>query len=331
MKINFNNSLIILELDKKYNVNNITKLSYNELKKQYHILALNYHPDKNNENDSKEHFQNINSAYKFLKNIIKNNYENIQNERNIDSDEEDINEFENTKYYELIINFINIMIAKNEDINIDQVNDFKNDCKDYIYNIIEKILNKLNLHVLQEIYKILINLNNNANNNNSNININERLKNIIIEIINNRLKDFNYYIINPKLNNIINSEVYILEIDNNSVYIPLWHNELNYENNIIHIDPILNTNIEIDDHNNIHYKHYDSFENFINLIKENKDDFPHIEIIIDKYNLAIPINELNFKKYQTYIFKEIGIPKINTKNIFENNNKANIIIHIHLQ
>ena len=61
--MNTANALNILELSNKYSINNLNELKINELKKQYHILALNYHPDKNNSEFSKEHFQNINNSY----------------------------------------------------------------------------------------------------------------------------------------------------------------------------------------------------------------------------------------------------------------------------
>tara|TARA_Y100000022_G_C13258299_1_gene381064 strand:+ start:3461 stop:4408 length:948 start_codon:yes stop_codon:yes gene_type:complete len=315
--MNIANALTNLELNNKYNSNNIKNLKLNELKKQYHILALNYHPDKNNNEFSKEHFQNINNSYLFLKNIIE--YDSLDNDYN--NSDENI-EIDN-EYYNLIINFINI-ITKDINNNI-TITDFQNDCKKYIYEIIQKFINKLNLNVLEEIYKILNNIDTNS------INIDKKIKNIILENIKNKLKNYNIYIINPKLNNILNSEVYIMELDNKTIYIPLWHNELNDNNNIFKIEPILNTNISIDENNNIHYSYYSKYEDLVNLMRINKDDFPYIEIIIDKYNLTIPIKELNFKKYQTYVFKEIGIPKINIKNVFENNNKANIIIHIYLE
>ena len=38
----------------------------NEIKKAYHKLALQYHPDKNNSVDATEKFQNITSAYQIL-------------------------------------------------------------------------------------------------------------------------------------------------------------------------------------------------------------------------------------------------------------------------
>ena len=324
-----------LELNNKYNIYNIHNLKISELKKQYHILALNYHPDKNisinsndNSNDnSKEQFQNINNSYLFLKNIITN----IDNSYNSDFNNSDFNnsDFDNSdfdnNYYELIINFINIII---KDINNNiKIYDFQNDCKKYMYEIIEKFINKLNLYVLQEIYKILNLISDDTNK----INIDIKIKNIILETIKDKLKSYNIYIINTKLNNIINSEVYVMEYNEKTIYIPLWHNELNYDNNVFKIQPILESNITIDENNNIHYNYYSTYEKVISIIRENIHNFPYIEIIIDKYNLAIPLNELYFKKYQKYIFKNIGIPKINVNNVFENNNKANIIIHIYLE
>ena len=62
--MNIHNALIILNLDKKYTINNINTLCNVELKKVYHVLALNYHPDKNSNINAKEDFQNIELSLK---------------------------------------------------------------------------------------------------------------------------------------------------------------------------------------------------------------------------------------------------------------------------
>ena len=42
------------------------------LKRNYRLLAIKYHPDKNKENSSGEKFKELNSAYKYLLNNDKN-------------------------------------------------------------------------------------------------------------------------------------------------------------------------------------------------------------------------------------------------------------------
>tara|TARA_B110001452_G_scaffold266824_1_gene274729 strand:+ start:4442 stop:5419 length:978 start_codon:yes stop_codon:yes gene_type:complete len=323
--MNINKSLDILNLNDKYNLYNINYLTVHEIKKAYHVLALNYHPDKNNELGSKAKFIQAQEAHNFLQNYkkIENNI-NLEAESNIDDE---------LSYSDLISDFIK-MILKNE-YNEIYINEFQNNCIEYSY----KILEKLKVNILEEIYVFLINLN---SNNIYNINISDKTFSILKEIIKNKLKDFNIYILNPDLNNLFNSDVYKLEIikkdislnevneeNKDIIYAPLWHNELEYENNIIKIEATLPKNILIDNNNNIHYNYYSSFTDIINLLTNDLSNSV-IEIIIDKLNLTIPIQELYIKNYQTYIFKNIGIPLINTCDIFDNSKKSSIIIHVNL-
>ena len=61
----------ILEIDT--NNTNYTNITIELIKKKYHKLALQNHPDKNgNTPESNEKFRQINEAYNYLKREIKN-------------------------------------------------------------------------------------------------------------------------------------------------------------------------------------------------------------------------------------------------------------------
>lgn len=339
--MNISSALIILKLNNKYNIHNILELTNNELKKAYHINALIYHPDKNKALNSTNSFQKIHEAYNYLHKLINtkkdNNYNNYNNN----------DEANETKYNIILINFINILIKNytnnNEIDELDELNEineiqfnvkkFKKDCIDYSYTLIENILDKLNIDLLEEIFNIL----NNKNliyHNITNTKAIELIKKILLK----KLKDYNIFIINPNLKNLLNSDVYKLIInqetsteiqpDTDELYIPLWHNELNYNNNIIKIHPIIPDNIEIDNENNIIINYNNSFTVIQKLIENY--EYPYFEIIVEHLNLMIPLKELKITKNQKYIFNNIGIPKINTNDIFDISNKAKIIININL-
>ena len=362
MEINLNTSLDIMELNTKYNIHNIEQLTTQELKKTYHILALNYHPDKNSDSNSNETFQNISNAYKYLANFIYTT--NL-------SDKEDKGENEeNDEYDTLILNFLNILLEHfskadkfekfnifniqeniiisktiNETIN-DNINNFKKNCYEYSYKIIGQLIDKLNANVLIEINKFLNN--NELNNITSNNIINNNIYSIIHDIILQKLKAYNIYIINTDLKNIMNSEIYKFDLINadlsgndeekddeedetinsfeNILYIPLWHKELVFENIIIKIVAKLERNISIDIDNNLHIKYYSTFEKIIALIKNDSD----IDIDICGVTISIPINKLYFKNKQEYIIYNEGIPIINPNIKYDNSKKSNINIHIYL-
>ena len=329
--MNISSALIILKLNNKYNIYNILELNNNELKKAYHINALIYHPDKNKAVNSTNSFQKIQEAYNYLNKLI--NHKNDETYNNDEANE--------SKYNDLLINFINILIKNyttNNEIDelneINEINDiqfnvkkFKNDCIDYSYKLIENILDKLNIDLLEEIFNIL----NNKNliyHNITNTKAIELIKKILLK----KLKDYNIFIINPNLKNLLNSDVYKLIInlqpELEEIYIPLWHNELNYDNNIIKINPIIQDNLEIDNENNIIITYNNSFTVIQKLIENY--EYPYFEIILEHLNLMIPLKDLKIAKNQKYIFTNSGIPKINLKDIFDNSNKGKIIININL-
>jgi len=293
--MNYETSLKILNL--KYNY------SYNDLKKAYHINALKYHPDKHNNNkEYNKKFQDINLAYKYLSEI------------KLETNNKDIHHNIDTSYSQLIIDFIYIITTNKKDKT--KITNFKNDCHEILFTLLEQ----LNIENLEDIYLYISNNYENILFKNINNEILDKIKNLIY----NKLKDYNIIILNPNIKNLINNEVYCLDLSDEIVYIPLWHNEFIYKKNIIKIVPELSGNISLHDNIiNIIYKN--TYQNIIDLISQNKD------IYISDIELSIKIEKLYIKKYQRYIVQNTGISEINYKDIFNIEKRKDIIIHIYLE
>ena len=294
-----------LNLDNKYNIKNITQLTNVELKRSYHIMALNYHPDKNKEIYAKERFQEIGEAYTFLHNIINSKINNVY-ENNTEE------EIYNISYIDLMINLLKMLLSKPDS---GEINKFQKKCIEYTNKLFDQLFDKINLNVLEDIYKFIVK---------NSMCLSEDMINVIKDLINKKLMKYNMYIISPSLENIMNSEIFKLEIEEEIVYVPLWHQEMVYENILIKIQPILPDNVTIDEYNNMHIIYEERFINLLNLIKE---DIKFIEI----NNYKVYLEELRFKKIQVVIFKNQGIPLINTNDILDNKTKGNVLIHIHLE
>lgn len=305
MKMNVQIALSKLKLDNKYNIKNITELTNVELKRSYHIMALNYHPDKNKEINAKERFQEIGEAYTFLHNIINSNINNIYE----NNTEEDIYD---TPYTDLMINLLKMLLLKPDS---GEINKFQKKCIEYTNKLLDQLFDKINLNVLEDIYKFVVK---------NSMGLSEDMINVIKDLINKKLMKYNMYIITPSLDNIMKSEIFKLEIEEDIVYVPLWHQEMVYENILIKIQPLLPDNITIDEYNNMHIKYEERFINLLNLIKE---DIKFIEI----NNYKVYLEDLRFKKIQVIILKNEGIPLVNTNDILDNKTKGNVLIHIHLE
>jgi hypothetical protein len=306
-----------------YTIYNIQNISHNELKKHYHIQSLIYHPDKNiNNEESTLIFQNINHAYNILKELI------IINKDDADCvDPHDTNDYNNYNYY--ILNFVNFLINyysnSTNNSNLDEnINNIKQYANSHIQTILVNLLDNFSIVILEDLYIFLLKYKkegvceNNAISNN--------IITIIKTILQDKLSKYNIYILTPNIVNLLNSDVYKLTINNDIIYIPLWHNELNFENNIIKIDPILDTNITIDNDNNIHYTYNNTFSNIIDLLNANSS----ITINIENHIFNTLISNLTFSKYQIYSIKNQGLAKININNILDNSYKSDIIFHIYL-
>jgi len=271
-----------------------------ELKSAYYKLALKHHPDKCKDKDAEEKFKNINIAYEFLQKY--KYFEPIEN---------------NMDYKTIIKNYIKMLIPgiNWNDVFIDStMHGIINGCT----NVSLKIFKKLSKDKQVEIYFFLSNYS-------EIFKIKKEILGRMLEIIATKLKGDNIIILNPNIEDLLNSTIYKLKVSEKTFYIPLWWKELTYDLSgndiIVQCIPELEPHISIDDDNNIICK----FKGSIKEVFEDKE----VKIKLGEKILTIPAEELKIKEYQTYVFRDQGISLENDKDIYETGRKGNIYIDIH--
>jgi hypothetical protein len=304
----------------------LTKIDHEYIKKKYHKLALKWHPDKNNDLFAKEKFQKISEAYDYLSNeLIFNDDTNATTNANTANANANANDF--VSYKDILGNFISSLL--------------KGAYSDVLTTIIKEIslgYEKITLVYLRtkfetldkqkaiELYKLLYNYK-------DILYISNDILEFVSLIIKERYKNDRVFILKPTLKDMIDHNIYKLYIDNDLYIVPLWHNELYFDapdgsEIIVLCQPILPTNISIDENNNIFYEKYIKMnDDLLNLIKNNKCVSINLE---DKW-FSIPLNKLYFKEEQLYRFKCQGISQISEKEIYNIDVKADIIVKIILQ
>jgi len=292
--MDYKTALEILEIQMDIHID---KLNLNYLKKKYHKLALKNHPDKNgNTIESNEKFKQINEAYNYLKREIKY--------LNIELNDEELNDEDISIYpiHELFKKFINSFIdEKYSDIMINMIADIVSGYKQISLKLFEELdkYKLLNIYTFLSKYKDILYLNEE---------ILEDIKKIIIH----KYSNLHIYKLNPTINDLLNGNIYKLYVNDKLYIVPLWFNELNYENSIngdeiiVLCEPELPNNINIDEDNNVFYEiKYNLQSDIIDKFIKNEN----ITINIGDKKIEIPIIELYMKREQCYRIKNEGIIK----------------------
>lgn len=300
-------ALIILELS-NYNKKDIT---LSKIKKQYHKLALLHHPDKNNNtNESCEKFQDIQRAYELVK-----------DELIIIGDEEKDNEepSSNDTYYDILHIFISNIIGEHNTIIIMKMVkeiaiDYKNKSLDKIFEGVDKDTAGIIYNFILK-YKALLH-------------IDDQTLELILEKIKEKYKNIRIYKLNPTLMDLLENNIYKLVVEENTYYCPLWHSELYFDdiergegNLIVQCEPDLPDNMEIDDNNNLIV----IFEKKLDISLLDSSSIP---IKIGKKIFEIPLHHLYMKREQVYTFYKSGISHIDEHDIYNIDNKGDIIVKI---
>jgi curved DNA-binding protein CbpA len=272
---------------------NSVDISLEKLKKKYHKLALKYHPDKNgNTIESKEKFQKINDAYFYVKSEIENDATGSASTSNT------YNTF-NSFSYANILNMFMENIFKEDASTID---------KTLLNNIIHIILNgctQISLKLFEtmdkersiEIYSFLSKYKNI-------LYISQDIINSIRDIIKEKYKNDEVYILNPSIDDLLDDNIYKLKIGDSTYFVPLWNSEVYFDGSgcdiIVKCVPELPTNITIDDNNIL----YVDLEIPFNVDLFDKET---IEFQLGKKTYHINHIKLKLKRNQTYFIPNEGV------------------------
>ena len=272
----------------------ILKLNTNytdeELKKQYRLMALKYHPDKNNSDTANEDFQNIQQAYTFLLELSNSKDDNLC--KNVES------------YDEMLKCLVNLIIKSKFSL---------------------KLLLQIDIEVLELMIKVMNTYLENGNWNTYFEHI-EKIKTEIENIIQERKQDIEIIVLEPSLKDLFEQKIFCLKRNENMFLVPLWHSEMIFNdisgNFIVKCCPVLPEHIDIDENNNIVI----CIKYEIGKLLENEE----IIFNIDNKEMRIDIDKLKIKREQRYIILEQGIPRINVKDFKHNLVISDVIVNIEL-
>tara|TARA_B110000971_G_scaffold168183_1_gene172510 strand:+ start:3132 stop:4061 length:930 start_codon:yes stop_codon:yes gene_type:complete len=306
--MNYIDAIFILEIDKNIQLKDLT-LDF--LKRRYHTLALKNHPDKNgNTSEYTIKFQQIHEAYCFLKaDLSMMNHDEIQTDMDDDT----------YKTPNMYVNMV-MMFLKNIFSN-DTVSTLLRDLVLGVKKVSEEHFEKFDKNSILEIYTFL-------SNNRSLLHLSSVMLNEIRDIVLNRFDDISIYKLNPSINDLLQHNIYKLCINDNVFLVPLWHNEVYFDNSgceiIVICEPELPTNITIDDDNNIHTDILVDSRRLSTIIGNNED----ICCTIGDKLIKLPSSDLFLKTDQHYIIKKEGLSKAISDDIYDITDLADIIIRV---
>jgi hypothetical protein len=299
-----------------------TDITIELIKKKYHKMALQNHPDKNgNTPESTEKFKQINEAYNYLKREIKI----IQN--NCDENDDDLeNEDQpsSSVYFDILKLFIKgLLDGKYNDIFINIVQDIVSGYKKISLKLFDDLdrENAINVYLFLSKYKSILHL--------SDASLDE-IKSIVIQ----KYDNVEIYKLNPNINDLLNNNFYKLYVKDKLYLVPLWYNEVYFDNEneiennnneiIVLCEPELPEGVKIDDDNNIYIEKTINMQTELpSLILNNES----LTIEIGDQHYYILVSELSMKREQYYRIKNRGITKSND-DIYNVSQKADIIVKI---
>jgi hypothetical protein len=256
-----------------------------DLRRSWYRSALKYHPDKNKDPESVKRFHEAKTAYEFLS-MTKTNQE-----RNHD-------------YESLLGRFFEMCSTSGVEI----AHIVGLSCQKVSLDAFKKLDKETAIRVFgyMEQYATLFQFD-------------ETLMSKLRAFVE---ADTEMVVIRPSIFNLLRSDVYCLNHNGVTYYIPMWHDELTYNGLVVKCIPDLPAHMLLDERNSLHL----TVKTTISKVLSNRG----LEITVGDAVLFIEGDRLNIAKHQRYVFENAGVSHINQKDAFDNSRRGKIVIHIEL-
>lgn len=312
--MNIDEALNILEIP----VSQFSSLTSESLKKIYHKMALKNHPDKcHNDAVFTHRFQQIQSAYTFLADILEKNQENDEHEAPQE------NEAKVFDYVGILNSFIKTVLKDplgNHPLFASIIKEIVTGCKRVHHDLFASVDKETAL----DIYAFLTK-------HQGTLGIDQRIIDLVQETLLKTYSQTHIVVLTPTFKEMYNSDIYKLVHDGETYYVPLWHSELQYESNlnpgyevIVKCVPsFTQDDVEIDEHNNVHV----IIDVPLSTIDIKKGSIP---FLIDGIPFSMDCDKLRIVPIQIYIIKGKGVPIIDERDMYNDSNRSDIIVSVRL-